>query len=216
MSASAKQNSDSLLFKAIESQILADITKIHPTANINIAFNLPNTHKKYAKCKNFSLPNVKKISSGGRISLRLSCKQPKWSTYITFKVSIVYLVATAKMHIVKGDKFTSSNVQFIAKDITKVHRSYFTAPDPLIGKTAKRVIKQSEVLNPFMLDSPILINKDDSVIIQAGIGGLTISTMGTALQNGKMGRKIRVKNCRSVKIIRAYVTGVGKVKTTAE
>ena len=64
-----------------------------------------------------------------------------------------------------------------------------------------------------MLDSPQLIAKDDTVMITSQSSIMSVSTLGTALQNGKKGRQIRVKNNRSGKIIKAYVTGIGKVST---
>ncbi|MCJ8297994.1 MAG: flagellar basal body P-ring formation protein FlgA [Pseudomonadales bacterium] len=199
------------LHSEIENQILNDLFNIHPTASINIAFNLPKTQKKYANCKNFYLPTVKNIPPGGRISLRLTCKQPNWSTYISIKSSISYPVATAIMHINKGQKMTSDNIAFRLRDISKVNRGYFINPQHLLGKQAKRVIKSSTIISPYMLDEPLLIRRGDSVIIQAGGTGLKISTLGTALQDGKQGRQIRVKNDRSGKIIKAYVLSVGKV-----
>ncbi len=199
--------------KDIKTQILTDLAEIHPTANINIAFNLPNTQKKISKCNDFSLPPIKKISAGGRFSLRLSCKHPKWTTYITFIASINYPIASAREPIAKGQKLTSNNIQFTMKDVTKIHRGYYISPEPLFGKVAKRVIKQLDIISPHMLDSPQLIAKDDTVMITSQSSIMSVSTLGTALQNGKKGRQIRVKNNRSGKIIKAYVTGIGKVST---
>ena len=199
--------------KDIKTQILTDLAKIHPTANINIAFNLPNTQKKISKCKNFSLPPIKKISPGGRFSLRLSCNRPQWTTYITFIASINYPVAKAITPIARGQRLTNNNISFTMSDITKINKGYYISPEPLFGKVAKRVIKQLDIISPYMLDSPLLINKDDTVMIISRSPIMSVSTLGTALQNGKKGRQIRVRNNRSGKVIKAYVTGIGKVST---
>lgn len=209
-------NASTVLHQEIESRILADLSEIHPTANINIAFNLPNAQKKYSKCKNFNLPSINKISSGGRFSLRLTCKGPNWSTYITFIASITYPVAVSRMHIPKGQLINSGNIYFIPKNITKAYKGYFTTPEPLIGNIARRVIKKSTIISPYMLDSPVLITKNDSVMIAASNGGLTITTIGTALQSGKKGKQISVRNNRSGKIIRAYILSKGRVSVTAK
>ncbi len=99
-------------------------------------------------------------------------------------------------------------------DITKINKDYYISPEPVFGKVAKRTIKQFAVISPYMLDSPLLIAKDDTVIITSSSSLMSVSTLGTALQSGKKGRQIRVKNNRSGKIIKAYITGVGKVSTT--
>jgi flagella basal body P-ring formation protein FlgA len=202
------------LYQQIEQQVLADLFNLHPAANINIAFNLPNTQKKFSKCNNFYLPKVKKLSSGGRLSLRLTCKQPNWSTYLTIKTSISYPVAIALVHINKGKKLKTQNVKFVSRDITKLNRGYFTSGEQVFGKEAKRSIKKDQAILPTSLIEATMILKGDSVMIQAQVGGLFISTLGTALQNGREGRQISVKNNRSGKIIRAYVSAIGIVTTT--
>ncbi|EPJ44624.1 MAG: hypothetical protein OFPII_33360 [Osedax symbiont Rs1] len=199
------------LYQRIEHQILSDITKIHPNAIVNIAFNIPNTQKKHSKCKSFFLPAIKKISSGGRIALRLRCNKPNWSTYISVKTEIFYPVATALTHIKKGQALTTENISFVKTNIVKKNRGYFTSPEQIFGQEAKRVIQKSKTITPYLLTPPTLIHKGDSVLIQASSGDLRISTLGTALQKGKKGRQIRVKNNRSGKIIRAYVSTAGKV-----
>jgi len=204
------------LQQEIKQQIYADLYQTHPEAIINIAFNPSNTHKKDQKCSNFELPSIRKVPTGGRISVRLTCKHPKWSTYISLKISISYSIAIAKMHILKGETLNINNTHFIQGDITKFSRPYFLDPSSVFGKVAKRAIKKDKAINPYMLDLPTLISKGDSVIIRAGANGFSISTLGTALQNGKKGRQIRIKNNRSGKIIKAYVTARGTVSTNPE
>jgi len=206
----------SSLQQEIKQQIYADLSLTHPKAIINIAFNPSNTHKKDQKCNNFELPAIRKVPTGGRISVRLTCKHPKWSTYISLKISISYSIANAKMHILKGETLNTKNTHFIQTDITKLSRPYFSDPSSVFGKVAKRGIKKDKPINPYMLDLPTLISKGDSVIIRAGTSEFSISTLGTALQKGKKGRQIRVKNNRSGKIIKAYVTARGRVSTNPE
>ena len=201
------------LSQEIKQQIHADLSKIYPKAIINIDFNQPNTNINNSKCREFKLSPVKTLPTGGRTSLRITCKHPKWSTYISLKISIIYLVASAKVPLFKGETLTVDNIHFQPTDITKLYRAYFTRPDTILGKVAKRTIKSQQVIGPHMLDLPTLITKGDSVIIEAGANGLTISTLGTALQSGKKGRQIRIKNIRSGKVIRAYVIAKGRVST---
>lgn len=204
------------IYQEIKQQVQTDLIELYPNASINIDFISPNTHKKNLKCNNFNAPSLKKIPVGGRVSIRLTCKQPKWSTYLSLKISIYYIIATARSHILKGETLTVDNIYFQEADVTKLSRSYFSQPKSILGKAAKRNIKKHQPINPYMLVSPTLIMKGDSVIIEAGINNLNISTIGTALQNGIKGRQIRVKNNRSGRVIRAYVTSKGRVSTNPD
>lgn len=199
------------LYKEIENRILNDISKIHPDADINIAFNLPKTQKKYTYCNNLSIPPIERLTSGGRLSVRLTCKTPKWSTYLSVKYSIYYPVASASKYIAKGQLLNIENLIFTRKDIAKLSYGYFTSPEDIIGMEVTRTLQKNQAISPNVLTLPLIIKKGDSVLIQIINQGLRITSIGTALQSGKVGQQIRVKNDRSLKTIKAYVQGKGRV-----
>ncbi len=59
-----------------------------------------------------------------------------------------------------------------------------------------------------------LINKGESIIIEAKKGALVVRTQGLALENGYQGQQIRVLNERSQKEIRARVVRRGVVSAS--
>ena len=56
------------------------------------------------------------------------------------------------------------------------------------------------------------VNKNDTIIIASGSSGLSISTYGQALANGKLGDMILVKNLSSNKEFKAIITASKKVR----
>ncbi|WP_293264050.1 flagellar basal body P-ring formation chaperone FlgA [Neptunomonas sp.] len=183
--------------------------------DINIVVNPINDHTNLKKCSKFDIRVPSTLPSGGRISMRISCLSPKkWATYATAKVSIYSRVATVKHPILKGTVITANDFSFVRTN-TSIHKqSYFTRPDQLINLIARRNIPTGSVLTANMLITPKLIKRNDTVIIEAKVGALSVRTQGTALQSGKKGEQIKVLNNKSQKIIRAYVKSRGHVSVS--
>jgi len=98
--------------------------------------------------------------------------------------------------------------------LATLNRGYFRDPAQVIGLKARRSLSPNTALTPQLLEAALLVNKGDSVIIQAQISGLSIRTQGVALEDGSLGEQIDVMNSRSQKVIRAYVISRGVVSAT--
>ena len=80
-----------------------------------------------------------------------------------------------------------------------------------MGMVSKRSIRQGEVVRLSNMAPPLLVAKGDHVKITAAAGQLSVSTNGIALTKGRKGEQIRVRNIGSEKILRARITGQGRV-----
>jgi flagella basal body P-ring formation protein FlgA len=65
------------------------------------------------------------------------------------------------------------------------------------GKVLKKDIAAGTIITYQMIDAPVLIQKGETVNIVAENGKLIVQTKGRALEKGKMGDSIRVKNTTS-------------------
>ena len=96
-------------------------------------------------------------------------------------------------------------------NIDQLNYGYFTSVEPVAGMIAKRNIKAGTPLTPVMLTPPRLIEKGDSVLIQASNDRITVKMPGLAMSNGRQGQQIMVKNVQSNRVVRAKVVAVGIV-----
>ena len=202
------------LEEQVSSALLRHYGILFPKADINIDINSINAGINHRNCQNLSIPLEPKIPSGGRLSIRVSCKDANgWHTYVLAKVAIKLPVALAKRTIPRGTSLSNTDLIFHKTDITSLNRGFFKDPTEVVGHVARRTISEKSVLTPSALEAPLLIQKGHSVMIEAGRGALVIRTQGIALEDGAKGEQISVMNSRSEKVIKAYVLGRGRVTT---
>ncbi|RRJ85016.1 flagellar basal body P-ring formation chaperone FlgA [Aestuariirhabdus litorea] len=149
----------------------------------------------------------------GRQTVRVECRgEQPWGIYLSATVKVFRQVITANRLINKRESVNPEDLLLEEHDVTELRSGYFTALDSLTHMQAKRTIRPGQPLSPSLLQAQQLIEKGDTVTIEARGNGLTVRMMGTALSDGEANEQIRVKNNSSEKIIRATVTGPKRVE----
>lgn len=87
----------------------------------------------------------------------------------------------------------------------------FSELEAVVGLEAKRTIRKGAPITLDDVTVSVLIQKGDTVIIEAISGVITVKALGIALQSGKLGDWIQVKNTESQKEITARIVGKGIV-----
>jgi len=124
---------------------------------------------------------------------------------ITFALKYHNHTAVAVVDIPAGTLISSENV--------KIEKSTSNYPEPAdwkppYGLVAKRTLPAETVIQPHMLgavQSPIIIKRNQNVVIRIEKPGFLITAVGKAMQDGKVGEYIKVRNIDSQRII------VGKI-----
>jgi flagella basal body P-ring formation protein FlgA len=83
---------------------------------------------------------------------------------------------------------------------------------PPYGHIATQIIEANSVISPHMTTSPgrqTVVKRNENVIVRIEMPGLLITAVGKALQDGKTGDSIRVRNTDSRMIIWARVNENG-------
>jgi flagella basal body P-ring formation protein FlgA len=79
----------------------------------------------------------------------------------------------------------------------KNNGQYFNELDDVIGRRAQRAINANQMIKPQYLTSVWMVEKDQSVILVNKSERIQVEAMGTALENGNFGDRIRVINNKS-------------------
>ncbi len=119
--------------------------------------------------------------------------------------------AVAKRDIAKGEIIEP---QAIAKKRVRLRNSAqeYLTPLQVVGAVAKRAIKINQVIKRYMVEPNYEVKRRKSVKIVYKRGAITIELLGLALQNGRVGDIIRVKNISSNKVLRCRVVSNGVVQ----
>jgi flagella basal body P-ring formation protein FlgA len=100
-------------------------------------------------------------------------------------------------------------------DTGRLTAGFLTDINKAVGLQAVNFLRPGTVLNSFSLRQPALIKRGSTVNILARAGGLEVSTVGIAMQDGILGQIIRVQNANSRRFLSAKVLDGSSVLATS-
>lgn len=86
------------------------------------------------------------------------------------------------------------------------------APQAAVGLVSNRSLRSGQVVSPRFLSQPVLVRRGDGVNITVRSGPIEVNMAGEALEAGRRGEMLRVRNSSTGKVIRARVLDVGVVE----
>lgn len=155
----------------------------------------------------------------GRVNLDLAVYvrgERRQAVPVSLDVKAYQKVAVCKRRVERGEPLSDDNVLFDRRVVQGLN-SYVTPGDSLLGKRAKHALQPGQVLSAHDVESgaplgPVLVKQRELVKAVARLGPLQVTTVAEALQEGRDGQWIRVRNVDSKKVV------VGRVvaKATVE
>ncbi len=129
---------------------------------------------------------------------------------VTLKILRYHRAFLAARDIPKGKVITPEDLS------TKRVRLYNSLQkalrlDDVVGSVAKRTIRAGQRIKPYMIEPDYAVKRRSSVKILYRKNGIKIELLGIALENGKRGDIIRVKNISTNKVLRCKVLSSGSV-----
>ena len=194
------------------SDYLFSLPEIQQNKETKITVHSIDRRLKLSKCSSLGFNLASGSHLMGKTSVRIICSKPKpWSFYITTTISrydevMILNGSFSRGHIIKaGDIFKAR------KDLSKLPFGYITNVTDVIGKQLKRHMQAGRVLTPSHLRNPLVIKRGEIVALQRKTSGFMVSMKGTAMMDGAVGDKIRVKNSSSRRIVEGKVIKAGVV-----
>src|SRR5690554_3708244 len=193
--------------EAIKQHFLSKV----PDSRVEVSLNPIHQQLNLPPCQapiNVTLP----FHSGERITARASCSTPRWSLFVTGRVSQYKTIVVAATPIVKGYRISADRLRLCERNIASLSGDYFYRQEDVVGHQARLNIPADAPITPRMLVQATVISRGDPVVIEAVRGSVTIRTEGTARQDGRVGEIIDVINNRSGREVRARVEASGRVR----
>lgn len=155
--------------------------------------------------------------AAGRQRLTLTCPaQPQWSIDVTAQAYVFIQAVVAAQVLEREQLITPGMLEYKEVALTRQNQGLFNHIEEVAGLSAKRRTRSQQVLTRDMLVAPWLVRRGERVKVTASHGDISARTAGEALQDGRKGMVIRVRNIASGKVIEAQVTGPGSVSSTFE
>jgi flagella basal body P-ring formation protein FlgA len=124
--------------------------------------------------------------------------------YLTIDVPVV----VAACDIERGRAITSADLEISKRDLVAAHlNDPITDTVQVAGMAAKQSIKKGDPIQQRFLELPILVERGKDVTVVIRISGLDVTITMQALDNGRLGDSVRVKNKSSGAIVTGEVIG---------
>ncbi|MBU2862233.1 flagellar basal body P-ring formation protein FlgA [Reinekea forsetii] len=149
----------------------------------------------------------------GRLTGKLSCNEPNWSAYVTYEVSVFDDIVVTSEAISRGATLQASQLTTRRADVGLLKTGYFKNIDDVVGFTARRTLKPGLVVTNYIAEPPYLVEKGDWVTIVSGSGAIKVTATGEALNSGRYGEQITIRNLSSKEKIKAWIIKKGTVST---
>ncbi len=148
----------------------------------------------------------------GRVNLKVSCLDKSWFVYLTADIAYYMKVVVAQTDLPRKANLTASMLSLTEVDVSRVRGDYFTDLAELQGVTLRNRVRAGDVISSNNLLATDAINRGEQISIVATNGTLSVRMSGEALDSGKVGDQVRVRNLQSGRVIRALVVGRGRVE----
>ncbi len=170
-----------------------------------------------------------------RDSVRVRCVKPNWQLFVKVgfttpptlttptqanskaaspaAVEPPRQVVVATTNLQAGQVLQPEHLKLEKLDAEKISKSHYLDLAGLEGQELVRAIRAGEALRVTDLRQATLVRRGDLVVMTVGSpASFQISVKAEALQDGKLGEQIRLRNTESGRTLSAIVTGKGQAR----
>jgi len=182
---------------------------VEKAQKIEVVVNKIDPRIQIKPCQQALQVNIPEKNNARNLNVKIYCADSTpWHLYVPVRVSIMVPVVVAKFKLDKGAVLDESNLTIKHVDQYKLRGQPVSSIDEVSGARTKRSLTAGKFVSKKSL---CFVCKGDPVTIIAKSSDFSIKTGGTALQDGAIGEKIRIKNNRSGRVVNGQVNAINKV-----
>lgn len=147
-------------------------------------------------------------STRSNINVLVECPDDSWQVYVPVRISVSVPMIVSTRQLGRGEIISASDVTTSMIELQRFRKEGFSDYDQVVGSKLKRSVRLGDVVER---NDVCVVCRNEKVTIKAAKAGMTITTQGTALQDGASGDQVRVKNDKSQRIIDGIVTDIAEI-----
>lgn len=193
--------------------IMAETKVQSPSEEIEISVRQLDPRLKLKPCKQKLNASLAQHGLRGEYaSVMVSCNaNTTWSLYVPVKITRYLEVLVYANPVERNDILDNSDVKLAKMNVSRLNTGYTQDIQNVIGK----VMQQNKMLGNIVLNShyknPLMVKRGEDIVLVSKSQTIEVRMKGTALAQGSMGDKIRVKNSRSKRIVNGTIIGPGLI-----
>ena len=152
-------------------------------------------------------------TSGNALTVGVRCTGgAPWTVYLPASVIQFADVVVTTRALARGATIQADAVRIERREISATTQAWFEAIEAVEGLETTRPIQPGTVLAENQLKAADLVRRREPVTLLSGSNTFQVRVRGTALQNGALGDRIRVRNESSRRELEGVITGPGEVR----
>ncbi len=155
--------------------------------------------------------NHQPITGNTSVGVRCSGDRP-WTIYVPVRVTRQARIVALARSLPRGAMIEPHLIQLQKADLSTLGSGFFTDPAEVTGQTLRRAASAGTVLTPTLLEIPPSIRRGEQVTLMVQRGEIQVRAPGLALNDGRIGDRIQVRNLSSERQLEGRVRGPGQVE----
>jgi flagellar basal body P-ring formation protein FlgA len=149
----------------------------------------------------------------GHTTINVRCSDPvSWSLFVPARIErhVEVLVSNARSRASRSSGPRTS--AWSVKRSRGLTNGYFTEPEAVVGMASRRRLMPGQVLTSAHVTQRRIVERGQEVTLFSARPGLVVRMKGIALEDGREGARIRVRNSSSKRVVEGYVEPSGAVR----
>lgn len=140
-----------------------------------------------------------------------SADNPLQTIRVSGQIHPVELIPVLKSSLRNGTTITASDIETIQIRTAELQHDVILNADELIGTTPRRMLNAGKPVKAGEIEQPRVVQRGQTITMVFKSGGMELTAMGKALENGAKGDIIRVVNTGSNRTIQGIVSAEKEV-----
>ncbi len=144
--------------------------------------------------------------NSGRMIVGVRCTTgTQWKVYVPVQVAYLQSVVTLTRSLPAGHRIAAGDIALLSTDVARLTGGYRRSAESVIGQRLRRAANAGSIVSDDLLQAETLILRGQSVMLVTDGDVLQVRVSGTALSDGALHERVRVKNVSSGRIVEGVV-----------
>lgn len=149
----------------------------------------------------------------GHTTINVRCSDPvSWSLFVPARIERHVEVLVLERPIARQQVIRPEDVRLERQAVSGLTNGYFTEPEAVVGMASRRRLMPGQVLTSAHVTQRRIVERGQEVTLFSARPGLVVRMKGIALEDGREGARIRVRNSSSKRVVEGYVEPSGAVR----
>ncbi|XTI73403.1 flagellar basal body P-ring formation chaperone FlgA [Acidithiobacillus sp. AC3] len=185
------------------------------TRNSEIAVDVPAASVNFPTCTRLQLGYFGYANPFGNQTVAVHCQNPQvWTLYVPVQIRQGSKILIAAHSLSADSVLRASDLDEGVANSEELSGEPLHDPAQAIGQRLRYGVMAGQPILRSMLQQPDLVHAGQLVTLVAQGDGVRIATTAEAIENGKEGQSILVRNVQSGRVLHAIVTSNGSVRVS--